>query len=210
MKALTHDELLKVLRLAASNVRDHAIVLLAFRHGMRVSEICNLEMKDVDLANGQITVKRLKGSLATTQPMSDVQGSPLLSEKRVLRAWLKERGSHPSKYVFVSQKSGHISRMQLHRIFSELAEQAGVSKDRRHFHTLKHSLGVSPARRFIPCPVTNLLVRQSSPLSRACSNPDHVPTIHQTRGDCFGSLYARLPPDSPNVPSERRDDIYVL
>jgi integrase len=143
MKALTHEELLKVLRLASNNVRNHAIILLAFRHGMRASEICNLELKDVDLKNGQITIRRLKGSLTTTQPMADVQGAPLLSEKRVLRAWLKERGNHPSKLVFVSQKSGRISRMQLHRIFSELAEQAGVSKDRRHFHCLKHTLGVS-------------------------------------------------------------------
>jgi type 1 fimbriae regulatory protein FimB len=141
MKALTHDELSKILRLASGNIRNHAIILLAFRHGMRASEICNLELKDVDLKNGQICIRRLKGSLTTTQPLADVQGSPLMSEKRVLRAWLKERGNHPSKYVFVSQKSGHISRMQLHRIFSELAEQAGLPSDRRHFHMLKHSLG---------------------------------------------------------------------
>lgn len=141
MKALTQDELHKVLRLASANARDHTIILLAFRHGMRASEVCNLAMNDVDLANGQITIRRLKGSLTTTQPLADVQGSPLLSEKRVLRAWLKERGDHPSKFVFVSQKSGHISRMQLHRIFSALAESAGLPADRRHFHVLKHSLG---------------------------------------------------------------------
>jgi len=141
MKALTQDELRKVLRLASKNTRDHAIILLAFRHGMRVSEICNLELKDLDLKNNQITVRRLKGSMKTTQPLADVQGSPVMSEKRVLRAWLKKRGNLPSKYVFVSQKSGHISRMQLHRIFSGLAEQAGLPADRRHFHMLKHSLG---------------------------------------------------------------------
>src|SRR5580693_2115109 len=124
MKALTQDELKKVLRLASSNVRDHAIILLAFRHGMRASEICNLELKDVDLQNGEITIRRLKHSLTTTQPLADVQGSPLLSEKRVLRAWLKERGNHPSKHVFVSQKSGKISRSQVHRLFSKLAEES--------------------------------------------------------------------------------------
>jgi integrase len=143
MKSLTHDELLKVLRLAENNVRDHAIVLLAFRHGMRASEISNLELKDLDLKNWQITIRRLKGSLTTTQPLADVQGSPLLSERRVLRAWLKERGEHPSKRVFVSQKSGRISRSQLHRMFSELAKQAGLPAGRRHFHMLKHSLGVA-------------------------------------------------------------------
>ena len=143
MKSLTHDELLKVLRLAEKNPRDHAIVLLAFRHGMRASEISNLELKDVDQKNWQITIRRLKGSLTTTQPLADVTGSTLLSERRVLRSWLKKRGEHPSKHVFVSQKSGRISRSQLHRMFSDLAEQAGLPAGRRHFHMLKHTLGVT-------------------------------------------------------------------
>jgi site-specific recombinase XerD len=141
MKSLTQEQLSKILKLASTNVRNHAIILLAFRHGMRVSEICNLELKDVDMKNGQITIRRLKGSLTTTQPLADVQGSPLLSEKRVLRAWLKERGNHPSKYVFVSQKSGRISRMQLNRIFHQLAEQTGLPIEKPHFHMLKHTLG---------------------------------------------------------------------
>lgn len=143
MKSLTTDELLKILRLASANIRDHAIILLAFRHGMRASEISNLEIQDIDLKNGQITIRRLKGSLTTTQPLSDVQGSPLLSEKRVLRAWLKERGNHPSSKVFVSQKSGKISRSQVHRMFSQYAEAAGLPEGRRHFHQLKHSLAVA-------------------------------------------------------------------
>jgi integrase len=79
MKALSQDEILKVLRAAS-----------AFRHGMRASEVCGLETKDVDLKNGEITIRRLKGSLKTTQRIADLQGQPLLSEKRVLRAWLGE------------------------------------------------------------------------------------------------------------------------
>jgi type 1 fimbriae regulatory protein FimB len=143
MKSLSQDELMKILRLASNDIRNHAIILLAFRHGMRASEVCNLELKDVDLQNGQITIRRLKNSLTTTQPLADVQGSPLLSERRVLRAWLKERGNHPSKYVFVSQKSGRISRSQVHRMFSALAEESGLPEGRRHFHQLKHSLAVT-------------------------------------------------------------------
>jgi site-specific recombinase XerD len=45
--------------------------------------------------------------------------------------------------VFTSQKSGRISRSQLHRMFSDLAEQAGLPAGRRHFHMLKHTLGVT-------------------------------------------------------------------
>src|SRR6516164_6265297 len=142
MKALTSDEVLKVLKAASDNPRDLAMILLAFRHGMRASEVCGLEMKDVDLRNGEITVRRLKGSLKTTQPLADVPGQPLLSEKRVLRAWLAERGNHPSKYVFTSQKSGHVHRSQFYRIFSDAAERAGITDpDKRHPHCLKHALG---------------------------------------------------------------------
>src|SRR5205823_4787963 len=143
MKALTQDEIFKVLKAASDSPRDLAMILLAFRHGMRASEVCNLELKDVDLKSGEIIIRRLKGSLKTTQPLADFQGQPLLSEKRVLRAWLAERGNHPSKFVFTSQKSGRLHRSQLHRIFADIAESAGLPKDKRHFHCLKHSLGVS-------------------------------------------------------------------
>ena len=108
---------------------------------MRASEVCGLELRDLDLRNGEITVRRLKGSLKTTQPLADVPGQPLLSEKRVLRAWLAERGNHPSKYVFTSQKSGHVHRSQFYRIFADAAERAGLPADKRHPHCLKHALG---------------------------------------------------------------------
>src|SRR6202049_4896833 len=143
MKALSQDEILKVPKAVSDNPRDLAMILIAFRHGMKASEVCGLELKDVDLKNGEITIRRLKGSLKTTQPLADLQGQPLLSEKRVLRAWLAERGNHPSRFVFVSQKSGRLHRSQLHRVFADVAERAGLPKDKRHFHCLKHSLGVS-------------------------------------------------------------------
>ncbi len=143
MKALSNDEVLRVLKAVADNPRDHAMILLAFRHGMRASEVCGLELKDVDMKAGEIIIRRLKGSLKTTQPMADLQGQPLMSEKRVLRAWLAERGNHPSKYVFTSQKSGRVDRSTFYRLFSSAAERAGLSADRRHPHVLKHSLAVA-------------------------------------------------------------------
>ena len=143
MKALTQDEIFKVLKAAADSPRDLAMILLAFRHGMRASEVCGLELKDLDLKNGEITIRRVKHSLKTTQPLADVQGQPLLSEKRVVRAWLAERGNHPSKFVFVTQKSGRMNRSQFYRIFSAAAERAGLPADKRHPHVLKHSLAVA-------------------------------------------------------------------
>src|SRR5215467_16333551 len=90
-KALAPEEILKVLRIASESKRNLAMILLAYRHGMRTSEVCELRLSDLDLKNGQITIRRLKGSLTTTQPLSDHPGQPLLSERRILRAWLAER-----------------------------------------------------------------------------------------------------------------------
>jgi type 1 fimbriae regulatory protein FimB len=143
MKALSQDEILKVLKAVSDNPRDLAMILIAFRHGMRASEVCGLELKDVDLKNSGITIRRLKGSLKTTQPLADLQGQPLLSEKRVLRAWLAERGSYPSKYVFTSQKSGKMHRSQFYRVFASAAKKAGLPADKRHPHCLKHALRVA-------------------------------------------------------------------
>src|SRR3981189_2411802 len=143
MKALTPEEIRKILKVASESKRNHAMILLAYRHGMRASEVCNLKLADVDLKNGEITIRRLKGSLKTVQPLSDMPGQPLLSERRVLRDCLKARGEHPSRFVFVSQKSGRMNRSTFYRIFSDAAERAGLPADKRHPHVLKHSLGVA-------------------------------------------------------------------
>src|SRR5437879_11139797 len=118
MKALTQEEILKVLKVASEDRRNIAMILLGFKHGMRASEVCGLELKDLDLKNHEITIRRLKGSLRTTQPLADIQGQPLLSEKRVLRAWLEQRGNHPSRFVFVSQKSGRLQDRKSTRLNS--------------------------------------------------------------------------------------------
>jgi type 1 fimbriae regulatory protein FimE len=140
MKSLTQKEVVSVIR-AAKTRRDRCMIILAYRHGMRTSEVCGLKLVDVDLKNSQITIRRLKGSLKTTQPLSDHQGEPLLSEKKALRTWLTERGDHPSGYVFTSQKSGRINRSQFYRIFYTAAESAGLPEGKRHPHCLKHALG---------------------------------------------------------------------
>jgi site-specific recombinase XerD len=73
----------------------------------------------------------------------DLPGQPLVSEKRVLRAWLEERETHhdQSEYLFLSQKGGKMDRSAFYRVFSSIAERAGLPTGKRHPHCLKHSLG---------------------------------------------------------------------
>jgi len=154
MQALTHSEVLSVLKVAAESKRNHAMILLAFKHGMRASEVCNLKLADIDLTNGTIIIRRCKGSLRSTQDLYDVPGQPLLSEKRVLRAWLAERDEYHdhSDYLFLSQKGGGLDRSAFFRVFQGVAERAGLPASKRHPHCLKHALGYFLIEQGTPLP----------------------------------------------------------
>ena len=73
---------------------------MAYRHGLRVSELIDLRLKDIDLDTSRLFVRRKKGSLSTHQPMEG-------DELRALRAWLRERSLRPdarSPYLFLSER----------------------------------------------------------------------------------------------------------
>ena len=141
MIALTPDELLAVLKAGRSrSARDWAMILLGYRHGLRASEVCSLKLPDVDLKADSISIRRLKGSLHTVQPLYRHKGQPLLDEVTALRAWQRERKADGSDFLFTSQKGGRLHRSQFFRIFQACAEIVGLPPQKRHPHALKHSL----------------------------------------------------------------------
>jgi type 1 fimbriae regulatory protein FimB len=154
LQSLTKNELLHTLKLASESKRNLAMILLAFKHGLRPSEVCKLRVSDVDLKNGIIVVSRLKGSLKSAQNLLDQAGQPLLSEKRVLRAWLEERETYNdrSDYLFLSQKGGKLDRSAFYRVFQSLAKRAGLPATKQHPHCLKHSLGFFLVDEGVPLP----------------------------------------------------------
>jgi integrase len=134
-------EVLAVLKAAkAKGAREFAMVLVAYRHGLRASEVCNLRLQDLDMKNGSIVIERLKGSLRTTQAMTEHRGEPLLNELKALRDWLRQRPNDGSDFLFNSQKGGRLDRSQFFRIFKAAASAAGLPSEKRHPHSLKHSL----------------------------------------------------------------------
>jgi type 1 fimbriae regulatory protein FimB len=141
MDFLSPTELLAVLRAAREHsTRTWAMALLAYRHGLRAGEVCALKLADVDLKNNSISVRRLKGSLHTTQQLTGHRGEPLLDEIAALKSWLRERPVDSGDALFVSQKGGHLTSGQLWRIFKVVAERAGLPASKAHPHILKHSL----------------------------------------------------------------------
>ena len=141
MVILTPQEMLDLLKAARKrSPRDWAMILMAYRHGLRASEVCGIKLADVDLKSGSISIRRLKGSLHTIQPLYQHRGQPLLDETAALRAWLRMRLCDGSDYLFTSQKGGKLDRTQFFRVFQTVAEIAGLPVEKRHPHVLKHSL----------------------------------------------------------------------
>ena len=141
MVILSPQEMLALLKAAKNrSTRDWAMILLAYRHGLRASEVCGLKLADVDLKAGSMSIRRLKGSLHTIQPLYQHRGQPLLDETAALRAWLHKRPADGSDFLFTSQKGGKLGRTQFFRNFQTVAESAGLEVQKRHPHVLKHSL----------------------------------------------------------------------
>jgi site-specific recombinase XerD len=140
MKYLKPNEIVKVLSEAKRHGnRSHLMFLLGFKLGLRVSEIASIKLADI--STGRISVKRAKGSEDVQDRELASHDNPLLDEKRVLAAWLRERGEDASEYLFPSREADVVSERQIQRLFTRCAIRAGIDEKRAHIHTLKHSLG---------------------------------------------------------------------
>ena len=123
------------------DARNYAMMLMAYRHGLRVSELVDLRLKDLDLETGRLYVRRKKGSLSTHQP---IEGDEL----RALRAWLREREQRRdarSPYLFLSER-GPMVRQAVNYLVGEIGKRAKL-RFHVHPHMLRHSTGYYLANR---------------------------------------------------------------
>jgi integrase/recombinase XerD len=146
MEYLKPNELIDVLAEAKKRgTREHCMFLLAYRCGLRASEIANLSLDDIQ--DGKITVRRLKDSLTTVRRLES-HDNVLLDERKALQAYLRDRGdADGSRMLFISREGSGLSRSQVYRLFDDVAYCAGIDKARRHPHILKHSLGAHLVRQ---------------------------------------------------------------
>jgi type 1 fimbriae regulatory protein FimB len=141
---LTEAEMKRFLAAARGGrhaARDHVMMLVTYRHGLRVSELIDVRLSDLDLEAGRLYVRRKKGSLSTYHP---IEGDEL----RALRAWLRERGRRndaESPYLFLSER-GPMTRQAVNYLVTQAAARAGLDI---HVHPqmLRHSTGYHLAGR---------------------------------------------------------------
>jgi integrase len=136
---LTEREVEKLIGAAKGNrwgQRDATMLLIAFRHGLRASEVCGLQWSDVEFETGTLHLRRAKGGTTSTHPL-------LGDELRALRV-LKREAKSP--FIFVSERGAPFSVSGL----AKLVERAGVEAKMPfpvHAHMLRHACGYALANK---------------------------------------------------------------
>lgn len=132
---LTEKEVGKVTAAAATlgrhGFRDSTLILIAYRHGLRVSELVSLRWDQIDLAQGLVHVARLKNGVPSVHPLRG-------PELRALRRLQRENSSAP--YVFVSERKAPLTPDSVRKILARAGRHAGIEFS-IHPHMLRHATG---------------------------------------------------------------------
>lgn len=133
------ERLLAATKGARHATRDYCLLLLMFRHGLRVSEACGLVLSQVDTDSRVLHVARLKDGLSTTHPLRG-------DELRAIRAWLTDRArmKPDTDAFFVSERRGPLSRKTAWLMIRAYGRLAGLSIE-AHPHMLRHACGFALA-----------------------------------------------------------------
>jgi integrase len=108
------------------------MILLAYRHGLRASEVCALRWKQVDLRAAHLHVSRVKSGTPSTHPLKGV-------ELRALRR-LQRENPPGSPFVFVSERKPPFSVHGFRRLVQRAAKAAKL-KIKCNPHMLRHACG---------------------------------------------------------------------
>jgi site-specific recombinase XerD len=111
--------------------RDATMILLAYRHGLRASELLDLRWEQVDLSHAVLHVRRVKAGTPSTHPLTG-------RELRALRRLQREAPTSP--FVFVSERGAPFSTAGFARMLERAAEVARI-EIKVHPHMLRHACG---------------------------------------------------------------------
>jgi len=132
---LTPAEVDKLLKASAQvgrhGARDRTLLLIAYRHALRVSELVAMRWEQIDLKAGLVHVARVKNGTPSTQP---IRGPEL----RALRELKREYPDSP--YLFVTERGGPMTPATVRKLIARAGELARLPFP-IHPHMLRHSAG---------------------------------------------------------------------
>jgi hypothetical protein len=115
--------------------RDATMILIAFRHGLRAFELCDLQWHQVELAAGRLHVRRVKSGTPSVHPL---QGDELRALRRL------QRGQPPSSHVFATERGGPMTPKGFNTLMRRIGERARMPFP-VHPHMLRHACGYALA-----------------------------------------------------------------
>jgi len=118
-------------RIGRHGDRNATMILLAYRHGLRVSELITLRWDQLDLDQGLFHVRRVKNGVPSTHPLTG-------AEIRALRKLKRLAGD--SVYVFLSERKGPLTDSSVRKMIAQAGESAELGFP-VHPHQLRHGCG---------------------------------------------------------------------
>ena len=132
---LTPDEMERLMEAACAGTRygarDRTLLLLMYRHGLRVSETIALRWDQVDLKAGHLAVVRLKNGVPSTHP---IRGPELRALRQLRRDW------PDTPYLFVSERGGPMTASNVRKLVTKAGVQAKLGFP-VHPHMMRHACG---------------------------------------------------------------------
>ena len=110
--------------------RDATLILLAYRHALRVSELVALRWDQIDLSQGLLHVSRAKNGTPSTHPL---RGPEIRALRRLQR-------DYSGPYVFVTERKGPLTTSAVRKIIARAGERARIGFP-VHPHMLRHACG---------------------------------------------------------------------
>ena len=138
---LTETEVEKLIKAAGKNRwghRDATMILVAYRHGLRVSELVDLRWDQIDFAHARLHVRRVKQGTPATHPI-------IGDEMRALRQLQREQ-EPKSPFVFTSERGSPFTTAGFARLVERAGEAARLGF-KAHPHMLRHACGFALANK---------------------------------------------------------------
>ncbi|MGO9155822.1 tyrosine-type recombinase/integrase [Mycobacterium sp.] len=115
--------------------RDRTMILMAFRHGLRVAELVDLQWTDVNFAERKIFIRRLKGS---NDSMHHLERDEIAALRRL--------GGDQSGFIFLAEGGGPMCSSGFFKVIRRAGLEAGLPL-KLHPHMLRHSCGYALANK---------------------------------------------------------------